>query len=145
MPNPCTTLQNWSGFPGSTLIPWFSTCDGGQWVGSYRHAHPLHRISNPKASYFPLSIIRYRNHKFQMETYESLSVLEISSRITPQLLRVFLDIQIVLMIKALNLINPWLHFSVFEDGRGVVCGHGTGMDGGASMPTWGAERVAAPV
>ena len=55
-----------------------------------------------------------------MSTYEPHSLSKVSEGTKAQLLRVYFDIEIGLSVNVLDLVDPWLQFSVFEDGKGIT-------------------------
>ena len=55
-----------------------------------------------------------------MSTYKPPPLSEVLSGATAHFPRVCLDIEVGLRLKVLDLVDPWLQFSVFEDGRGVA-------------------------
>ena len=77
--------------------------------------HSLDRISGPKGFYFPLPIVR-REPLVEIRTYDPPSLSKILGGTTTQFPRVFMDINIAFGVKVLDLVDPCLQFSVFEDG-----------------------------
>ena len=62
-----------------------------------------------------------------MPTYEPPSFSKVFGGATTHVPHVYLDIEVSLSVDVLDLVDPWVWFSVFEDGRGVVGqfkGHG---------------------
>ena len=84
-----------------------------------KSAHPLHRIPSPKPFDLPLLIVRYVSRRWQVPTYEPPSLAEITGGTTTQFPRVELDIDVILGVKALDLVDPWLQFPIFKYGREV--------------------------
>ena len=66
-------------------------------------------------SHFSVTV-RYVNHRREIPTYEPPSLSEISCRTTTHAPRVYLDIKESLSVNVLDLVGPWLQFSIYEDG-----------------------------
>jgi hypothetical protein len=62
-------------------------------------------------------IIRYTDHKPRKWTYDPPSILNLLGRTTTDSLWLFVDIKEGLSVNILDLVDPWLQFPVFEDGR----------------------------
>ena len=122
-------VQNCSGFPGSTYAPFRLACDSRDRAGPHLHTHTSYGISGPERHDFPLVIVRHRNDglRERKQAHESISLLKVLGRASAHDSRVHFDIGVGLGVNILDLVNPWLQFSVLEDGRGVVGriqGHG---------------------
>jgi hypothetical protein len=102
------------------LISRSSACDRWWTVGRIRRrAHLLDRISSTKPLDFPLRNVRSANWRLEIKAYEPPSFLEISGGTTAQLHRVMVDVEVGVRKKVLDLVDPWLQSSIFEDGRAL--------------------------
>jgi hypothetical protein len=104
-------------FPGFNLRPRVTQLAMSICIGTY----PFHSVPSPKRLYFPLVIVRCANPRLRTRTHEPVSLLEVSGGAAAYGPRVSLDVNPGLGENVLDLVNPWLQFSVLEDRRG---GHG---------------------
>jgi len=133
--SPSISVQNCSGFPGSTYVRYCSAYNGRVCVGHWC-AHHLHRISGPEAFDFPLLNVRYLNHRCQILTYEPPPLSKIVGGSTTHAPRMYLDIEEGFSVDVLDLVDPRLQFSVSEDGRGAT-GRARVHGSRSSATTWG--------
>ena len=80
------------------------------------YTHPPYRVSGSEGLNFPLIIVRYTNHGLIKRTYAPPSIRKSCSGSTTKFSRELMEIQEGLAVEILNLVDPWLQFSIFEDG-----------------------------
>jgi hypothetical protein len=82
------------------------------------YTHPPYGIPVSKRHNFPLLSVRYINQRLLERTYKPSSLSESRGRSTTHIPRGYFDIEEGLSVDVLDLVDPWLQFSVFEDGGG---------------------------
>jgi hypothetical protein len=90
------------------------------YVDLHQRTHPPYGISGPKRLYFPLLTVRFASQRLLRQTHETISLLKVLARTRTHVSRVRLNIDVGLCEDVLDLVNPWLQFSVFKDGGGVL-------------------------
>ena len=114
------TAQAFPARPDSRIVGGLTT--GSESSEKNMYTHPLHGIPSAKGFDFPLLIVRYVNHKLPERTYETPSLHKGCGWPATHVPRVVMDVHVGLGVEVLDSIDPWLQFSVLEDGRGIVSG-----------------------
>ena len=80
---------------------------------------PSYGISNTRALNYPLLIVRYEQRE-EMVIHKPPPFSEVLGGTTTHFLRSYPDAEAGFILDALDIVDPWLQFSVLENGSGVA-------------------------